>query len=246
MKIAILGTRGIPNNYGGFEEFAEKVSNYWVCSGHEVLVFCESNCVRSSDTLPNGVDRVFVKTYPLLLRGFYLFLYDYQCTKLALKESCDIIYHSGYQSSAPGNFFLRRRLKSHLVYNMDGLEWKRSKWSKLVQLATLFFEKLAAKSGAVLIADNIGIQNYLMGRYGVTSEFVGYGADEVNNVNLKMLGNFDLSIGSYNILVARFEPENNLELTKSFEQIATELIPIFFNSLQSSTNSFVIALTYGQ
>jgi hypothetical protein len=94
VRIGLLGTRGIPNKYGGFEEFAEKVTEHWVNEGHEVIVYCESDDESFEDVLPNGVKRVFIKTFQKSLKGFYLFLYDYQSTKDAIRRRCDIIYHA--------------------------------------------------------------------------------------------------------------------------------------------------------
>lgn len=211
MRIAILGTRGIPNNYGGFEEFAEKISEHWVYEGNDVLVYCETDGVNYEDVLPSGVKRIFIKVYKKSLGGAYLFLYDYQSTKDAIRRNCDIIYHAGYQSSALGNCFLRRKLKDRLVYNMDGLEWKRSKWSKSIRFITKYFEKQAAKSNALLVADNKGIQEHLKLTYNVSSELISYGADKVVKPLPKYLTGYGLKPKSYNILVARFEPENNFE-----------------------------------
>jgi len=210
MRIAIVGTRGIPNSYGGFEEFAEKVSEHWINKGHEVLVYCESN-QDYEDILPNGVKRVFIKTFKKSLKGFYLFLYDFQSTKDAIRRKCDVIYHAGYQSATLGNLILRKQLIGRLVYNMDGLEWKRSKWSMPVQIITKYFEKLAATSGALIVADNKGIQEYVKSRYNISSVLIAYGADKVKCPNAKYLKEYDLDARSYNIAVARFEPENNLE-----------------------------------
>lgn len=211
MRIGLLGTRGIPNKYGGFEEFAEKVTEHWVNEGHEVIVYCESDVESYEDVLPNGVKRVFIKTFQRSLKGFYLFLYDYQSTKDAVRRKCDVIYHAGYQSAAFGNWLLRKKLTGRLVYNMDGLEWMRSKWSKPIQIITKYFEKQAAKSGALLVADNKGIQEYLSSNYNVSSELIAYGADKVENPDPEYLKEYGLHPRTYNILVARFEPENNLE-----------------------------------
>ena len=231
MKIGVLGTRGIPNQYGGFEEFAEKVSALWVLEGHEVLVYCEGN-EATEDVLENGVRRVFVKTYQRHLRGFYLFLYDFHSTRDALTRGCDVVYHAGYQSSVLGNFFLSKRLLGKLVYNMDGLEWKRSKWSPLVRKATKVFERLAARSGATLVADNKGIQDYLSQHHNVESTLIAYGADEVI-CSLDVLREFGIEPGEYNILVARFEPENNIEaIVTAHVQGSRQLIVVANDSTQ--------------
>jgi len=231
MRIGLIGTRGIPNKYGGFEEFAEKVSEHWVNEGHEVIVYCETANKSYEDVLLNGVKRVFIKTYPKILRGIYLFLYDYQSTKDAVKRNCDIFYHAGYGSAVLGNYFLKKKLTGRLVYNMDGLEWKRSKWSRTIQIIMKYFEKKAAMSGALLIADNKGVQKYLKSSYNVNSELIAYGADKVQNPNPEHLKKYGLAPKSYNILVARFEPENNLEaVIKAHIEAKRNLIVIANNS----------------
>lgn len=209
MKIGLLGTRGIPNQYGGFEEFAEKVSGLWVRDGHEVIVYCEGQENRE-DVLENGVRRVFIKTHERWLRGGYVFLFDFQCTLDALRRRCDVCYHAGYVTAVLGNVLLSRRLKYKLVYNMDGLEWKRSKWSTPIRYVFKVFEQIASKSNAVLISDNKGIQDYLLDAYEVESHMIAYGAEKVVCTG-DSISAFGLEQGQYNILVARFEPENNLE-----------------------------------
>ena len=209
MKIGLLGTRGIPNQYGGFEEFAEKVSERWVNAGHEVIVYCEGQD-DGEDVLDNGVRRIFIKTQERWLRGGYLFLFDFQCTLDALRRGCDVCYHAGYASAVLGNMLLSRRLKHRLVYNMDGLEWARSKWPASIKSAIKIFEGIAAKSDAVLVSDNKGIQDYLLDAYNVDSHMIAYGAEKVVCTG-ESLSQYGLKQGQYNILVARFEPENNLE-----------------------------------
>ena len=204
MKIGLLGTRGIPNRYGGFEEFAEQVSKYWADSGHEVFVYCEDNVNKEVFEYDN-VYQVFIKAPKL--PGLTQFIYDYMSTKNALLHELDIIYHAGYATSVVGNLLFKNRLTGRLVYNMDGLEWKRSKFNRITRWLTKKLEKTAAMSGAELVSDNKGIQDYLITEYGVRSTLIEYGAHIVDN-------DIDYFKGYpkvFDLVIARFEPENHIE-----------------------------------
>jgi glycosyltransferase involved in cell wall biosynthesis len=205
MRIGFLGTRGIPNRYGGFEEFAEKVSKHWAVAGHEVIVYCEDTGMREYINI-DGIDQIFIT--PSTILGLGQFIYDFNCTKDAISKDCDIFFHAGYATSVIGNLLLRRKLRSKLVYNMDGLEWKRSKFSWLTRQFTKFLERLAVNSGAVLVSDNKGIKDYIFSEYGLNSVLIEYGASfqkaQFNSSSVKIPSKYDL-------VIARFEPENHIE-----------------------------------
>lgn len=204
MKIGLLGTRGIPNRYGGFEEFAEQVCNYWADSGHEVFVYCEDN--ESKEVYEHEkVNQIFIKASKL--PGLSQFIYDYRCTKHALTQNLDIIYHAGYATSVFGNLVYKKKLAGKLVYNMDGLEWKRSKFNRVTRSLTKKLEKIVALSGAVLVSDNKGIQDYLKSEYGVSSTLIEYGADIIND-EIEYVDGYPKV---FDLVIARFEPENHIE-----------------------------------
>lgn len=204
MRIGLLGTRGIPNRYGGFEEFAEQVCKYWADTGHEVFVYCEDN--ESKEAYEHDkVRQVFIKAP--MIPGLSQFIYDYRCTKHALTQNLDIIYHAGYATSVFGNLILKKRLDGKLVYNMDGLEWKRSKFNRITRWLTKKLEKAAALSGAELVSDNKGIQDYLKSEYSVSSTLIEYGADIINN----QIEYVDGYPKVFDLVIARFEPENHIE-----------------------------------
>ena len=121
----------------------------------------------------------------------------------------DIILQLGYTSSSVWTFLYPR--KSVLVTNMDGLEWKRTKYSKAVRRFLLRAEKWAALKSDALIADSKGIQQYLEKKYGRSSEFIPYGAIPVARPGTVALQSFNLAPHEYNMLIARMEPENNIE-----------------------------------
>jgi glycosyltransferase involved in cell wall biosynthesis len=212
MKIAILGTKGIPNNYGGYEQFAEYISKRFVERGHEVTVYNPHfHTFGGSDF--NGV-RVIHKYSPEnILGGAANIIYDHLCLKDALKRDFDVIYEAGYHSVALAYTFLgvKKLKKPVIVTNMDGLEWRRSKWSKSVQGIIKKLEKIAVDHSPYLISDNKGIQKYLKDKYKVDSFYIPYGADAVEDFDAACLAKYDLTPGRYLMLIARIEPENNVE-----------------------------------
>ena len=202
MRIGLLGTRGIPNRYGGFEELAEHVSKYWADNGHEVYVYCISNGHKEYVQYKN-ITQVFIDA----TKYFSQFIYDYRSTRHALKLNLDIIYHAGYATSLPGNIILKKGLNGKLVYNMDGLEWKRSKFNLVYRILVKGFERAAVKSGSFLVADNKGVQNYLLKKYNTKSSLIEYGADLFNPSKDTFFGYPDV----FDLVIARFEPENHIE-----------------------------------
>jgi len=95
---------------------------------------------------------------------------------------------------------------------MDGLEWKRTKYSKPVQQFLKFAERLAARSSDFLVSDSLGIQKFLQSKYHKESTYIAYGAHPFNSPNEAVLGEYQVKKGNYNLIMARFEPENNLDM----------------------------------
>jgi hypothetical protein len=209
MKIAIIGTRGIPNNYGGFEQFAEYLSVGLVQKGYEVFVYNSHNHPYTDGSW-NGVNIIHCYDPEYLIGTTGQFIYDYYCILNSRKHKFDIILQLGYTSSSIWNFLFEKG--SVLVTNMDGLEWKRSKFSRYVKSFLKYAEKLAVKRSDYFIADSIGIQDYLEKEYSIKSTYIPYGADIIINPNLNILEEFNLTEYNYDIVIARMEPENNIEL----------------------------------
>ncbi len=210
MKIAILGTRGIPNNYGGFEQTAEKLSIKLVSENYNVTVYNPDDHPYKKD-IWNGVKikHIFSKESKLGIWG--TFIYDYLCLKDAVKQDYDIILNLGYVPSALF-FNLKKQTKAKFITNMDGLEWKRSKWNNVLKKFIKFCEKRAIKLSDFLIADNPGIKDYYVKNYHVNDiAFIPYGAELFDGPNIEFLEEFNVEPYSYYILVARLEPENNIE-----------------------------------
>lgn len=209
MKIAILGTRGIPNHYGGFEQFAEFFSVFLAEKKHEVYVY-NSHSHPYQDKTFKGVNIIHCYDPEHKIGTAGQFIYDLNCIIDSRKQNFDIILQLGYTSNSVWHRFLPGR--PLIITNMDGLEWKRTKYSAKVQKMLKYAEKLAVKSSDVLIADSIGIQKYLKEKYKKESTYIAYGATVFNNPDEAVLKEYGLISGKYNMLIARLEPENSIEM----------------------------------
>jgi glycosyltransferase involved in cell wall biosynthesis len=208
MKIAIIGTRGIPNNHGGFEQFAENLSKYLAEKGHSVWVYSSHNHPYSEKNW-NGVSILHKYDPEFRLGTFGQFIYDFNCILDSRWRSFDVILQLGYTSSSVWGWLLPS--KPLIITNMDGLEWQRSKYRPIVRKFLKWAESLAVRTSDYLIADSIGIQEYLQSQYGAGSEYIAYGAALFSVPDESVLGAYDLKVYDYNMLIARLEPENNIE-----------------------------------
>lgn len=208
MKIAIIGTRGIPNHYGGFEQFAEYLSLGLVKKGHEVWVY-NSHLHPYQENSWNGVNIVHCKDFEDKIGTAGQFFYDLNCILDTRKKEFDIILQLGYTSSSVWGSLLPK--KPVVITNMDGLEWMRSKFSKKVQYFLKKAEKWAINTSDHLVADSVGIQQHLKTNFNVVSTYIPYGAHVFNSPNKEVLTDYKLEENNYSMLVARMEPENNIE-----------------------------------
>lgn len=210
MKIAFVGTRGIPNHYGGFEQFADILSQGLAKEGLDITVYCSKNHPYKESSY-KGVKLIHKFDPENKIGTVGQFIYDLLCMLDAKKRGFDIIYMLGYTSSSVWQRLIFNG-KSRIITNMDGLEWKRSKYSKPVQKFLLWAEKLAVKYSHELVADSIGIQKYLAEKYDVKSSYFPYGSYVFDEENVSSIEKYDLTAFQYDILIARFEPENNIEM----------------------------------
>ena len=223
MKIGVLGTRGIPNHYGGFEQFAEFFATYAAKQGHEVFVY-NSHSHPYKEKEFKGVHIVHCYDPENKIGTVGQFIYDLNCIRDARKRGFDIILQLGYTSSSV--WFSLHAKSAIVITNMDGLEWKRTKYSKKVQKALQIAESLAVKKSDYLIADSIGIQKYIKEKYQKESTYIAYGAHNFDNPNLEILKEYQVEKEKFNMIMARFEPENNLDMVLEGVSKAVDKMPI--------------------
>lgn len=209
LKIGILGTRGIPNRYGGFEQCAEYLALGLTQRGHQVWVY-NSHSHEYQQSEWQGVNIIHCNDPEDKMGTAGQFIYDLNCINDARKRGFDVLLQLGYTSNSV--WYWRWPSYCPNVVNMDGLEWKRSKYSKKVQWFLKHAERWAAKHGDVLIADSLGIQQYLKETYNKESHFIAYGADIFEQPDANVIQQYNVQPYKYYMLMARMEPENNIEL----------------------------------
>lgn len=212
-RVSILGSRGIPNRYGGFEQCAEFLSESLSDAGLEVTVSNPADHEFKEKKYKNvNIERVFCPEG--MIGSAAHILYDFiSLIKCVLKHQ-DVIIMLGYQSSVFGLMAVKPFLrKTKIIVNMDGLEWKRSKWSNFVRKFTKWAEKKVIGLGLIYVSDNRGLVKYFLDSYGVSTHYIPYGTA---NIDAHKLGDKDLPFSiptkNYAIVVARIEPENNVDM----------------------------------
>ncbi|WP_192821155.1 DUF1972 domain-containing protein [Rufibacter sp. LB8] len=209
MNIAILGTRGVPNHHGGFEQLAEYLSVGLVEMGHAVTVYSPHNHPYQESTWQGvTLSHQYDPEYKVGTAG--QFVYDLNCILHSRRQRFDIILQLGYTSSSIWSHLFPKH--SLVITNMDGLEWKRSKYNTLTQKFLKLAEKLAVRHSDVLVADSKGIQRHLQDSYQKPSQYIAYGADLFHDHQPEVLSTFGLEPLGYDLLIARMEPENSIEM----------------------------------
>jgi len=208
LKIGILGTRGIPNHYGGFEQWAEQLSVGLVKKGCQVVVY-NSHFHPYKQKHFNEVT-IIKKWDPKKIGLASQFIYDLLCILNARKQHFDVIIQLGYTTSSVWAWLLPKG--TTVLYNMDGIEWKRAKYKGILRSFLKWAEKLAVKQSDIVVADSKPIKEYLDKKFSINTKFIAYPAEKVNLFSKEVLKQFNLEADNYYLLIARFQPDNNLEM----------------------------------
>lgn len=208
IRLGILGCRGIPNRYGGYEQFAQYLSQGMVDRGHEVWVY-NSSLHPYQEPEWNGVHLIHCFDPEDKLGAAGQFVYDLNCLRDAKKRPFDVLLQLGYTSSALW-YRLWPKQMIHLMH-MDGLEWKRTKYTPPIQRFLLKMEAWAAKQADVLIADSVAIATYIEEKYERVAPFIPYGAASEVSPDIEDLTAWNIQPKQYTLAIARFVPENHLE-----------------------------------
>jgi glycosyltransferase involved in cell wall biosynthesis len=221
MRVAIVGSRGIPANYGGFETFAQELSVRLVSMGLEVEVYCDST--ENGSAQYKGVKLVYLKctktSNPLL--------YYYTSVRKAERNN-DIVLICG----AAGALFIYSKLfrrKVSYLTNMDGVEYLRDKWSLPKRLFVRFCIWVSVYLSDFVIADSKSIKEFLKKNYKISDSRIiqiEYGAYINDSLNVGHISNLNLINKDYYLVVSRLEPENNVELIIKGYLISGSSIPL--------------------
>ena len=210
MRIAMVGTRGVPARYGGFETCVEEVGRRLVMAGHEVIVYCRT---MAGAAAPRPEEYLGMQLVHLpAVRHKIVETLSHSALSVAHlgvhPVDVAVVFNSANSPFLP---VLRAR-GIPVVTHVDGLEWKRAKWGRWGRTYYRAAEALAVRWSDALIADARGIQDYYADEFNADAEYIAYGAPVVRGLGTAGLAELDLVSRGYHLVVARMEPENNLHL----------------------------------
>src|SRR6266540_3632822 len=219
MKIAILGTRGIPANYGGFETFAEQLGTRLAARGHEITVYGRKHYSTTSAPTYNGVNLVILPT--IRHKYFDTVIHTFLSVLHATPRRYDAILICNAANSVFA--FIPRLFGTPTLVNVDGLERKRKKWNWIGRQYYLISEWLSTFLPTAIVTDAQVIQEYYATRYKKESEMIAYGAEVARRADPERLLKFGLQPNRYTLYVSRLEPENNAHLViEAYGRVKTD------------------------
>ena len=226
-KIAIIGIVGLPANYGGFETLAENLVKHHFVEGlkDEITIYCSSKKQLIKSPLYLSAKLRYV---PLDANGVQSILYDICSMVLAIRNRNEVVLSLGV-SGAIAIPFLRLFSSVKFVTNIDGMEWRRKKWSPLAKHYLRYSEKIAIKYSHEVISDNEAIADYVMEVYGIKTNVISYGGDQFSQAESKDISFLDIP-SNYSYSVCRIEPDNNIHLILSaFSKMESQALVIVGN-----------------
>nr|WP_285695700.1 DUF1972 domain-containing protein [Actinomadura sp. NBRC 104412] len=207
----MVGTRGVPARYGGFETAVEEIGRRLVKAGHEVTVYCRGERHPGGEYL--GMRLVHlpaIKKKVAETLSHTAFSVTHTAARRIARRGPDValVFNAANAPLLP----VLRMMRIPVATHVDGLEWKRTKWSGAGRRYYRNAESLAVRWSDALIADARGIQDYYTERFGASSVFIAYGAPILAGTDVTKLTEAGYQPGGYHLVVARFEPENHVHL----------------------------------
>ena len=219
MRIAILGIRGVPANYGGFETFAEQLGARLVDRGHQVTVYARTTSVPASVREHRGMSVVRLPAP----RSKYLetVVHTLFAAVHAAVRRYDVVYVCN-SANVPAVILLMLARK-RVVLNVDGLEWQRAKWNLVGRAYYRACAAVAARLPVHVVTDARVIQAYYERAYGRSTDYFPYGTDVGSTADDGTLAGLGLEPGRYALYVSRLEPENNAHVViEAYRSVRTD------------------------
>jgi len=220
LRIAMLGTRGVPARYSGFETCVEELGARLAARGHEVTVYCRVPHVSYPGATYRGMRLVRLPT----IRSKHLdtIAHTLLSSLHALAMRFDIALYFNVGNSPVT--WVPRVAGQRVVLNVDGLDWKRRKWGRFARWYIRSCERWAARFPHRMVTDSRRVQQYYQQRYGAVSTYIAYGAEPVSAPPGPHLVRHGLEPGRYILFVGRLVPENCAHhLVEAFAELATDL-----------------------
>lgn len=224
-RVAVIGSQGVPANYGGFESLVENLLGENCPQNVEYTVFCSAKDMPDRRPEHKGAALRYI---PLHANGAQSIPYD-MISMLRALRSFDVLLILGV-SGCLMLPLVRALTKARIIVNIDGLEHRRAKWGNTARRVLLSSEAMAVRYADIVVADNKGIQDYVTETYGKPSELIAYGGDHASRslapgFEYRTLEQYGVRKGEYAITVCRIEPENNSHvILEAFAQSGRPLV----------------------
>jgi glycosyltransferase involved in cell wall biosynthesis len=220
MKIAMLGTRGVPASYSGFETCVEQLGSRLVARGHEVTVYCRSHHVDYDQPTYKGMRLVKLPT----VKNKYLdtIVHSFLSSLHALGQGYDIVLYFIAGNSVVS--WIPRLAGQTTILNVDGLDWKRAKWPPLAKRYIQFAERMATILPNAFLTDSRVVQQFYRDTYNADSPYIAYGAELPIRAPGPQLAQWGLEPRRYVLFVGRLVPENCADhLVQAFQTLRTDM-----------------------
>jgi glycosyltransferase involved in cell wall biosynthesis len=219
LKIALIGTRGVPANYGGFETCVEEIGHRLVEKGHDVTVYCRKSYYIEKQEKYRGMKLAYIPN--IEKKSLDTMSHTFLSVIHALIKNYDV--YMVFNAANSLFLFPLRLFGKKILINTDGLEWKRSKWGFYGKNYYKISEKLACLISNRLVSDSTGMKEYYKAKHKTDSTKIAYGAYVQNVKKPERLQEIGLKPGEYFLQITRFEPENHPLLTiQAFNKLHTD------------------------
>ena len=219
LRIAMLGTRGVPASYSGFETCVEELGTRLAARGHAVTVYCRVPHITYEGTAYRGMRLVKLPT----IRSKHLDTMAHSLLSAvhALAQGYDVALFFNVGTSAVT--WIPRLAGQRVVLNVDGLDWKRKKWGRVARWYIRTSERWATRFPHRVITDSRRVQEYYRARYGAPTNYIAYGAEPMTVAPGRYLAQYGLTAGQYVLFVGRLVPENCAHhLVGAFQGLVTD------------------------
>lgn len=220
MRIAILGIRGLPASYAGFETAAEEITTRLAERGHEVTVYNRSQDIAYRSPSYKGVRLVRIPTWHS--KHFATMVHTFLSTLHALTTKAEVVHYFG---GPPGALsFIARLFGKKTVCSVDGLDWSRDKWGKFAQGYLRVSESIVIRAAHAIVTDSAVGEQYYREKYGLQTSMIAYGGKTDRLEGAAWLEKFGLEPRRYILSVGRLVPDKNVHhLISAFEQVDTDM-----------------------
>lgn len=230
LKLAIVGTQGLPNQYGGFETLVDYLAKH-LSQEYDITVYCSAKDYKDRIDQVYGCRLIYL---PFHANGAQSIIYDIISILKSVRKHDKILI-----LGASGGIILPllRLYKNKFILNFGGLDWKRSKWGRCARTFLKISEALAVKNSHTVISDNVGIQEYIRQTYKRESMLIEYGGDQVSKetINSSDIQKYPFLEREYAFTVARIQSDNNIEMILEAFEDGVKYPIVFVGNWKGST-----------